>query len=163
MPIEITVLFAARGCNAAEVNPPSVRARVFGSTATNHMPGVAALLTLAPSALIRSDPIPTGAVVASAVLDSRFGLNRGFDFYYDHFDFNRLQESNLEEMERPGNVVADQALDWLSKNSQKRFFLWMHLYDPHRNMFVAISRWVRCSCTQATRTKLSSIFARPLL
>jgi arylsulfatase A-like enzyme/Flp pilus assembly protein TadD len=73
----------------------------------------------------------TGAVIGSAVLDSRFGLNRGFDFYYDHFDFNRLQESNLEEMERPGNLVADVTLDWLSKNYQKKFFLWMHLYDPH--------------------------------
>src|SRR5947207_1482645 len=73
----------------------------------------------------------TGAVVASAVLDSRFGLNRGFDFYYDHFDFNRLDESNIDEMERPGNVVADVTLDWLSKNYQKKFFLWMHLYDPH--------------------------------
>jgi arylsulfatase A-like enzyme/Flp pilus assembly protein TadD len=73
----------------------------------------------------------TGAVIGSAVLDSRFGLNRGFDFYYDHFDFNRLQESNLEEMERPGNVVADVALDWLGKNRNNKFFLWMHLYDPH--------------------------------
>src|SRR6266481_5098114 len=73
----------------------------------------------------------TGAVVASAVLDSRFGLNQGFDFYFDHFDFSRLEEANLDEMERPGNVVADQALDWLGKNSQKKFFLWMHLYDPH--------------------------------
>jgi arylsulfatase A-like enzyme/Tfp pilus assembly protein PilF len=73
----------------------------------------------------------TGAVVASAVLDSRFGLNRGFDFYYDHFDFNRLEESNLDEMERPGNVVADKVLEWLSGNYQKPFFLWMHLYDPH--------------------------------
>jgi len=73
----------------------------------------------------------TSAVIGSAVLDSRFGLNQGFDFYYDHFDFNRLQESNLEEMERPGNVVADVALDWLAKNSQSKFFLWMHLYDPH--------------------------------
>jgi arylsulfatase A-like enzyme/Flp pilus assembly protein TadD len=73
----------------------------------------------------------TGAVIGSAVLDSRFGLNQGFDFYYDHFDFNRLQESNLEEMERPGNVVADVALDWLGKNRQNKFFLWMHLYDPH--------------------------------
>jgi len=73
----------------------------------------------------------TGAVVASAVLDSRFGLNQGFDFYYDHFDFSRLDESNLDEMERPGNLVADVALDWLAKNSQKKFFLWMHLYDPH--------------------------------
>jgi arylsulfatase A-like enzyme/Tfp pilus assembly protein PilF len=73
----------------------------------------------------------TGAVIASAVLDSRFGLNQGFDFYYDHFDFSRMDEANLEEMERPGNVVADLALDWLGKNSQKKFFLWMHLYDPH--------------------------------
>jgi arylsulfatase A-like enzyme/Flp pilus assembly protein TadD len=73
----------------------------------------------------------TGAVVASAVLDSKFGLNQGFDFYYDHFDFSRLEEANLDEMERPGNVVADQTLDWLGKNSQTKFFLWMHLYDPH--------------------------------
>src|SRR5579863_10444122 len=73
----------------------------------------------------------TAAVIGSAVLDSRFGLNKGFDFYYDHFDFNRLLESNLEEMERPGNVVADVALDWLDKNHGSKFFLWMHLYDPH--------------------------------
>jgi arylsulfatase A-like enzyme/cytochrome c-type biogenesis protein CcmH/NrfG len=73
----------------------------------------------------------TGAVIAAAVLDSRFGLNQGFDFYYDHFDFNRLDEANLDLMERPGNAVADVALDWLAKNSQKKFFLWMHLYDPH--------------------------------
>jgi arylsulfatase A-like enzyme/cytochrome c-type biogenesis protein CcmH/NrfG len=78
----------------------------------------------------------TGAVIAAAVLDSRFGLNQGFDFYYDHFDFSRLDEANLDQMERAGNVVADVALDWLekdwlAKNSQKKFFLWMHLYDPH--------------------------------
>jgi arylsulfatase A-like enzyme/Tfp pilus assembly protein PilF len=73
----------------------------------------------------------TGAVIAAAVLDSRFGLNQGFDFYYDHFEFSRLDEANLDEMERPGNAVADVALDWLGKNSQKKFFLWMHLYDPH--------------------------------
>src|SRR5258706_7893811 len=73
----------------------------------------------------------TGAVIGAAVLDSRFGLNRGFDFYYDHFDFSRLDQANLDQMERPGNVVADVALDWLTKNLQKKFFLWMHLYDPH--------------------------------
>ncbi|HEY6304513.1 MAG TPA: sulfatase-like hydrolase/transferase [Terriglobales bacterium] len=83
----------------------------------------------------------TGAVIGSAVLDSRFGLNQGFDFYYDHFEFSRLDEANLDQMERPGNVVADVALNWLekagitkdqlAKSPQKRFFLWMHLYDPH--------------------------------
>src|SRR5438552_1177 len=83
------------------------------------------------ASVLRKEGYTTGAVIGSAVLDSRFGLNHGFDFYYDHFDFNRLQESNLDEMERPGNVVADLTLDWLSKNYQKKFFLWMHLYDPH--------------------------------
>src|SRR5436190_9599301 len=83
------------------------------------------------ASVLKDHGYTTGAVIGSAVLDSRFGLNRGFDFYYDHFDFNRLQESNLEEMERPGNLVADVTLDWLNKNYAKKFFLWMHLYDPH--------------------------------
>src|SRR5713226_2191375 len=83
------------------------------------------------ASVLKEQGYTTGAVIGSAVLDSRFGLNHGFDFYYDHFDFNRLQESNLDEMERSGNVVADVTLDWLSKNYQKKFFLWMHLYDPH--------------------------------
>jgi arylsulfatase A-like enzyme/Flp pilus assembly protein TadD len=83
------------------------------------------------ASVLKEQGYNTAAVIGSAVLDSRFGLNHGFDFYYDHFDFNRLLETNLDEMERPGNVVADVALDWLGKNYQKKFFLWMHLYDPH--------------------------------
>ncbi|MBZ5598417.1 MAG: sulfatase-like hydrolase/transferase [Acidobacteriia bacterium] len=83
------------------------------------------------ASVLKEQGYNTGAVIAAAVLDSRFGLNHGFDFYYDHFDFNRLDEANLDEMERPGNLVADQVLEWLGQNSQKKFFLWMHLYDPH--------------------------------
>jgi choline-sulfatase len=73
----------------------------------------------------------TGAVIAAAVLDRRFGLNRGFDFYYDHFDFSRLAETNLDLMERPASQVVDQALEWLTRPRTKPFFLWVHLYDPH--------------------------------
>ena len=83
------------------------------------------------ASVLKEHGYATSAVIGSAVLDSRFGLNHGFDFYYDHFDFNRMDESNLDEMERPGNVVSDVTLDWLEKNYQKKFFLWMHLYDPH--------------------------------
>jgi arylsulfatase A-like enzyme/Flp pilus assembly protein TadD len=83
------------------------------------------------ASVLKQQGYATAAVIGSAVLDSRFGLNQGFDFYYDHFDFNRMEESNLDEMERPGNVVADLTLDWLAKNYKKKFFLWMHLYDPH--------------------------------
>ncbi|MBV9341504.1 MAG: sulfatase-like hydrolase/transferase, partial [Acidobacteria bacterium] len=73
------------------------------------------------ASVLKNHGYTTGAIVGSAVLDSRFGLNRGFDFYYDHFDFNRLQESNIDEMERPGNIVADVALDWLNKNYKNKF------------------------------------------
>ncbi len=88
-----------------------------------------AMPTLA--AVLRAQGYATGAVVGAAVLDRRFGLNSGFDYYYDNFDFNRMLETNLDAMERPGNLVMDQALAWLRKNSSRRFFLWVHLYDPH--------------------------------
>src|SRR6266852_846663 len=83
------------------------------------------------ASVLKEHGYATAGIVGSAVLDSRFGLNRGFDFYYDHFDFSRLDETNLDSMERPGNVVVDQALTGLSHNYAKRVFLWGHLYDPH--------------------------------
>jgi len=83
------------------------------------------------ASVLKESGYATGAVVAAAVLDSRFGLNRGFDYYYDHFDFNRLSEANLDAMERPANEVADEALKWLGEHYQKPFFLWVHFYDPH--------------------------------
>jgi arylsulfatase A-like enzyme/Flp pilus assembly protein TadD len=83
------------------------------------------------ASILRQRGYATGAVLGSAVLDHRFGLNQGFDFYYDHFDFSRLEDANLDLMKRPGNVVVDQALEWLGANSGKPFFLWVHLYDPH--------------------------------
>ena len=81
--------------------------------------------------LLRARGYATGAVLGSAVLDSRFGLNRGFDFYYDHFDFSRLDEKNLDAMLRPGNEVVDHALGWLAGHHRKPFLLWVHLYDAH--------------------------------
>ena len=81
--------------------------------------------------ILKAQSYHTGAVVGAAVLDHRFGLDSGFDFYYDHFDFNRLDEANLDAMERPGDKVAEIALEWLKKNKSGKFFLWVHLYDPH--------------------------------
>ncbi len=83
------------------------------------------------ASVLRARGYDTGAVIAAAVLDRRFGLNRGFDFYYDHFNFGRLSEANLDYMERPANEVIDEALKWLAKPRKGPFFLWVHLYDPH--------------------------------
>ena len=73
----------------------------------------------------------TAAFIGSAVLDSRFGLNEGFDTYSDHFDFNRLDEANLDLMKRSGDAVMEEALSWLKRDPHRPFLLWVHLYDPH--------------------------------
>jgi len=73
----------------------------------------------------------TAAFIGAAVLSSRFGLNQGFDIYFDHFDVSRLDESSLDLIERRGNVVADDALAWLKQGPRQPFFLWVHFYDPH--------------------------------
>lgn len=82
--------------------------------------------------LLREQGYATAGIVGSAVLDARFGLARGFDYYYDNFDFSRLDETNLDAMERRGDLVVEEGLAWLGRSSsQKPFFLWLHLYDAH--------------------------------
>ncbi len=73
----------------------------------------------------------TGAFVAAYVLDSKWGLNQGFDTYYDKFDLSRFETISLGEIQRPANEVIDQVLPWLEKNKGGKFFTWVHLYDPH--------------------------------
>ncbi len=81
--------------------------------------------------VLRENGYATAAFIGSAVLDSRFGVNQGFETYFDHFDFSRLDETSLDLMERRGDVVTDEALGWLKLSPHQPFFLWVHLYDPH--------------------------------
>ncbi len=73
----------------------------------------------------------TGAFVAAYVLDSKWGLNKGFDYYFDQFDFGKFKRISLGTVQRPANEVIDAVLPWLEKKKDKPFFAWIHLYDPH--------------------------------
>jgi choline-sulfatase len=73
----------------------------------------------------------TGAVVSSFVLDRSWGLARGFDFYDDAFSAATFQQKDLGLVDRRAGESVAHALDWLKKNRQRSFFLWLHLYDPH--------------------------------
>jgi len=90
-----------------------------------------ALSTVTIAKILQDNGYATAAFIASAVLDSRFGLNQGFDTYFDHFEFGHSEEMNLDAIKRRGDRVVDEALDWLKLHSQRPFFLWVHLYDPH--------------------------------
>ena len=65
------------------------------------------------------------------VLDSRWGLDRGFEKYFDDFDVRKENIVSLGDIERRGDEVVDAALTWLSQKRSAPFFLWIHLYDPH--------------------------------
>ncbi len=77
----------------------------------------------------------TAAFVSAAVLDSRFGLNQGFDTYYDHFNYNAPDAADMDEVRRRGDQVTDLALNWLLDREKslphQPFLLWVHLYDCH--------------------------------
>ncbi len=73
----------------------------------------------------------TAAFVSAYVLDSKWGLNQGFDYYFDRFDLGRFEKISLGEVQRRAEETVDEVLAWLEKNKSQKFFAWVHLYDPH--------------------------------
>jgi arylsulfatase A-like enzyme len=70
----------------------------------------------------------TGAFVGAFALDSRFGLDQGFDVYDDEFEDKRNKKPS--EVERKAEKVIDRTLAWLN-NQNKPWFLFVHCWDPH--------------------------------
>jgi arylsulfatase A-like enzyme len=70
----------------------------------------------------------TAAFVGAFPLDRRFGLIKGFQTYGDKMPRGR---DGRPANERPGSQVVDEALAWLADHRDQRFFLWVHLFEPH--------------------------------
>ena len=85
----------------------------------------------------------TGAVVSGFPLAARWGWDQGFDTFDDDFGrvsgmhqlslFRALEQvvlrTNLRE--RAGTGAVRRATTFLDRNRDGRFFLWLHLFDPH--------------------------------
>ncbi len=81
--------------------------------------------------IFRRNGYRTAAFVSSFVLNSMWGLNRGFEVYDDNVGFTADRAKNLFQLERRGDETVDRMLDWLNRTNGKPFFAWLHLYDPH--------------------------------
>jgi len=79
----------------------------------------------------RDHGMRTAAIVSCLVLASRFGLNQGFDLYYDEGISGEGEHHGLWYDERKAVKSIDRAMRWLESESDKPFFLWLHLFDPH--------------------------------
>jgi arylsulfatase A-like enzyme/Tfp pilus assembly protein PilF len=80
---------------------------------------------------LQSEGYRTGAFVGAFVLDSRWGLDQGFERYFDDFDFASFEDVSLGAVSRPGGDVVSEALRWMNEVKSGPFFTWVHLYDPH--------------------------------
>ena len=77
---------------------------------------------------LKSAGFATGAFVGAFPLDHRFGLQKGFDRYEDRMP---PTAQGRPANERPARAVVDDAVVWLNGNRGKRFFLWVHFFEPH--------------------------------
>ncbi len=70
----------------------------------------------------------TAAFIGAFVLDSRFGLDQGFDVYNDSLAEQEIFQ--MDFVERRAEQVIKPAIEWLS-GAKKKWFCWVHLFDPH--------------------------------
>jgi arylsulfatase A-like enzyme/tetratricopeptide (TPR) repeat protein len=70
----------------------------------------------------------TAAFIGAFPLDSRFGLDQGFDLYDD--DLGARSENDFLFVERPAEKVIAPAMSWI-REQRGKWFAWVHLFDPH--------------------------------
>ena len=73
----------------------------------------------------------TGGFVSSYVLRRQVGFNLGFDDYDDNMP-PAAPDRPLGQMQRPGMDTLAAANTWLDSRTSSRFFLFFHIYEPHR-------------------------------
>ena len=86
--------------------------------------------TVTLASLLKDAGFSTGAFIAGFPLTKRFGLTRGFDEYDDRIaETTGAVEFALPE--RRADVVVGRAVDWITHRDGKKFFAWVHVFDPH--------------------------------
>ena len=79
--------------------------------------------------ILRESGWRTGAFVSAFPLDSRFGLDRGFDVYDDRLGGARRAPPSSCRSGAGGDGAARRSLDRSVRG--QRFFAFVHLYEPH--------------------------------
>lgn len=130
---------AARGAlfeNAYAHNPITLASHaniLLGTTPLFHGVSENAKSKIAPAFLTLAEHLKaagytTGAFIGAFPLDSRFGLDQGFDVYDDIL----LAASGVPGVyaERSADKVLGPATGWITSRTGK-WFCWIHLWDPH--------------------------------
>ncbi|HEY5657551.1 MAG TPA: sulfatase-like hydrolase/transferase, partial [Myxococcota bacterium] len=68
---------------------------------------------------LRAHGYRTAAFTGGGFLNRKFGLDAGFEVYFDELDHGRL------------DLILEPALEWLERNRGEPFFLFFHTYEAH--------------------------------
>ena len=80
--------------------------------------------------MFKARGVRTAAFVGAFPLDSRFGMDQGFDFYDDTYPtINNVNEITMPE--RSAEVVTAAALKWLAPKKSGKWFAFVHYFDAH--------------------------------
>jgi arylsulfatase A-like enzyme/Tfp pilus assembly protein PilF len=80
---------------------------------------------------LKAQGYATAAFVSAYPLHSNYGLGLGFDVYDDAFgpaDPTKPFSYN----ERKGAMTVSRAVDWIGRQTGRRWFVFLHLFDPHQ-------------------------------
>lgn len=79
--------------------------------------------------ILREQGYATGAAVSAQSLDGDLGLAAGFDVYDD--DVMAQGARGIGQAQRKGTETLQRAIAWLNGLDGRKFFLFLHLYEPH--------------------------------
>ena len=124
------------GVTQTPLTPPSHASIFTGLNPPTHKVRDTGGFILSPStptlaSVLQDRGWDTGAFISSAVLKKRFGFDHGFSVYDDQMPRPGNTQEFLEDAERRAGDTVDRAVTWLNGRTDKPFFMWVHLYDPH--------------------------------
>ncbi|MDA2928302.1 sulfatase-like hydrolase/transferase, partial [Acidobacteria bacterium AH-259-G07] len=130
------VLFETAYCQVP-LTPPSHASILTGTYPASHglrdfTSGSIRQGTVSLATILQKRGYHTAAFVSAFVLDESWGLDEGFDSYYDEFDLQDFEETNPGNVQRRAEETINQVLPWLD-GARNPFFLWVHLFDPHHD------------------------------
>ncbi len=71
--------------------------------------------------ILQANGFATGAVISSHVIGRSFGLDQGFDEFFD----------DIKGTERDALDASGHAINWMLQHRDQPFFMFLHFFDPH--------------------------------
>ena len=81
--------------------------------------------------ILRARGYQTVAFVSSHVLDTKYGIDQGFDLYWKRYDFDPEEAKRIRQ-ESGFDILTEAVEMWADFGMNEPFFAWVHWFHPHK-------------------------------